>query len=224
MYGDMAPPQFPRYSPGPSRPDESFAEPLFGSGPEADQGYLGSLRPGPQTMLRQLRATMLTLVIAPLVIAAIVPFVVRDGKSRFGDLPEWVFLPLVLAFGVALVVGLRVPRALPRAPDREQDPRRTAELAALVFRQALFLRFALSDAVILLGLPLAVISHSEMPFAVGFVLGYPLLIALALPTKGTVERMRRRLEAAGTESHLWAVLLAPANAPRPLDRAGPGRD
>ncbi|MCW2889977.1 MAG: hypothetical protein QOE54_7144 [Streptosporangiaceae bacterium] len=215
----MASAQSPQHPPGSAGRDRPFVEPLLGVGPEADQGYLASLRSGPRTMLRQLRATMLTLVIAPLAISAIVPFVVRDGKSRFGDLPGWVFLPLVLAFLVALVVGLRAPRALPLAPDREADPRRTAELAAVVFRQALFLRFALSDAVILLGLALAVIGHSEMPFAVGFVLGYPLLIALALPTKGTVERMRRRMEAAGTESHLWAVLLAPLPAPADFDSA-----
>ncbi|MCW2916651.1 MAG: hypothetical protein JWN52_4719 [Actinomycetia bacterium] len=213
MYGAMAPPQFPRYPPGAPRRDRPFVEPLFGAGPETDRGYLASLRTGPQTMLRQLRGTMLTLVIAPLAISAIFPFLVRDGRSRWGGLPEWIFLPLVLAFLVAVVVGLRVPRALPLTSDPERDPRQTADLAAMAFRQALFLRFALSDAVILLGLPLAVIGHSEMPFAVGFVLGYPLLIALALPTRGTVERMRRRLEADGTESHLWAVLLAPVPPP-----------
>jgi hypothetical protein len=215
----MAFPQSSEQPPDSARSEGASGGPLFGSGPDADRGYLASLRAGPPTMLRQLRATMLTLVVTPLAISAIVPFVVRDGKSRFGELPAWVFVPLLLAFGVAVVVGVRAPRALPFTPGQVAEPRPTAELAAMAFRQALFLRFALGDAVILLGLALAVISHSEMPFAAGFVLGYPLLIALALPTRGTVERMRRRLEAAGTESHLWAVLLAPPPAPAAFQRA-----
>jgi hypothetical protein len=195
MFRPMAPPQFP-----------SITEPLFGAGPEGDPGYLASLRTGPVTMLRQLRITMLTLVTAPVLILAIVPFIVRGGKGVFGGLPVLVFAPLVVAFVVALAVGIRVPRALPVGlADRS-----AAQAGAMAFRQALFLRFALADAVVLLGLPLSIISHSEMPYAAGFVLGFPLLVLLALPTRGTVERMRRRLEADGTPSHLWAVLLAPA--------------
>ncbi len=56
--------------------------------------------------------------------------------------------------------------------------------------------------------------HSELVFVAGFAVGYPLLVWLALPTRGGVERMRRRLESQGAESHLWAVLLAAPPSPR----------
>ncbi|NEA27480.1 hypothetical protein G3I70_34030, partial [Actinomadura bangladeshensis] len=68
--------------------------------------------------------------------------------------------------------------------------------------------------VILIGLPLAMVAHSEAVFVAGFAIGYPLLVWLALPTRGGVDRMRRRLESQGAESHLWAVLLAAPAPPR----------
>lgn len=96
----------------------------------------------------------------------------------------------------------------------------------MAFRQAVLVRFALAEGVILLGLPLAMVGHSELVFAAAFVLGYPLLVWLVLPTRGGVERMRRRLEERGAESHLWAVLLAapaPAGRRRPRPGGGPRR-
>ncbi|WP_243718561.1 hypothetical protein [Actinomadura sp. 7K534] len=198
----MAPPPFSMYSPktpdGDGGPDMT---PRFGASAADDPGYVASLRGG--TELGRMRAMMLFLLGAPVLILAITPLIVADGPGD--DVRPWIYLPLVAGALVALLAGPRAPR--PMTP--EPDPRRAARTALMVFRQAVLLRFALAEAVILMGLPLAMVGHSELVFAVGFVLGYPLLIWLALPTRGGVERMRRRLEARGAESHLWAALLAP---------------
>ncbi|QKW36502.1 hypothetical protein HUT06_22820 [Actinomadura sp. NAK00032] len=205
----MAPPPFSMYSPrspdGDGGPDVA---PVFGAGPGDDPGYLASLRAG--TELGRLRAMMLVLLAAPVLILAIMPLIVEDGH---GDAPPWLYAPLAAAALVALAAGPRAPRPIPpgAAPA---DPAVAARAALLVFRQAVLLRFALAEGVILLGLPLAMAGHSEALFLAGFAAGYPLLLWLALPTRGGVERMRRRLEARGAESHLWAVLLAAPQSAR----------
>ncbi|MFB4310069.1 hypothetical protein [Actinomadura sp. GTD37] len=209
----MAPPPFSMYSPkspdGDGGPDVA---PVFGAGPGDDPGYLASLGSG--TELGRLRAMMLVLLAAPLLIFAIMPLIVQDGG---GDAPLWSYAPLAAAALVALLAGPRAPRPMPPGAGRTA-PGAAAQSALLMFRQAVLLRFALAEGVILLGLPLAMVGHSELVFVAGFAVGYPLLVRLALPTRGGVERMRRRLESQGAESHLWAVLLAappspPADAP-----------
>jgi hypothetical protein len=193
------------HSPGSSGKGAGPAlEPVFGAGPAADPGYLTTLRA--RTYLGRLRLMMLALAAAPVLILVIVPFMVREGHSRLGDVPWWVYLPPAAAALVAVLVAPRGPRPLPPGGD----PLQTAGAALTLFRQAVLLRFALSEAVILVGIPPALIARSELPFLVAFVLGYPLLLRLALPTRGLVERIRRRLEAAGAESHLWAALLSPS--------------
>lgn len=172
--------------------------PVFGAGSGDDPGYLASLRSG--TELGRMRTMMLVLLAAPVLILAITPLIVQGGE----DAPPWIYLPLVAAALAALVVGPRAPQ--PMAPGSE--PRHAARTALMMFRQAVLLRFALAEGVILLGLPLAMVGHSELVFVAGFAVGYPLLLWLALPTRGGVERIRRRLESGGAESHLWAVLLA----------------
>ncbi|WP_433471921.1 hypothetical protein ACQPZP_23710 [Spirillospora sp. CA-142024] len=206
----MAPPPFSMYSP--KTPDGDGGPPMapvFGAGPADDPGYLGSLRGG--TELGRMRLMMLVLLAAPVLILAIMPLIVEDGR---GDAPPWIYAPPAAAALLALLAGPRAPR--PMAPGAE--PPAAALTALLMFRQAVLLRFALAEGVILLGLPLAMVGHSETVFVAGFVLGYPLLVWLALPTRGMVERVRRRLEARDAESHLWAVLLA---APPPAGATPP---
>ncbi|NYD44117.1 hypothetical protein BJY14_000100 [Actinomadura luteofluorescens] len=208
----MAPPPFSMYSPKTPEGDGGpQTAPVFGAGPGDDPGYLASLRGG--TELGRMRLMMLALLAAPLLILAIMPLIVEDGR---GDASPWIYLPLAAVALAALLAGPRAPR--PMAPGA--DPGAAARTALMMFRQAVLLRFALAEGVILLGLPLAMVAHSELVFVAGFVLGYPLLVWLALPTRSGIERMRRRLEARDAESHLWAVLLAaPAS---PLDSAGTG--
>ncbi|KAB2348927.1 hypothetical protein [Actinomadura rudentiformis] len=206
----MAPPQFPMYSPSPFPGDGGrIAEPVFGASRADDPGFAASMRSG--TLLGRLRTMMLVLLVAPVLIAAITPLIVQDGKGRLGDAPWWFYLPLAAGVLLAVLVGPRVPR--PMEPGQERMA--AVETAMLQFRQALLLRFALTEGIILLGLPLAMIGHSELLFAVGFVLGYPLMIWLALPTTGTIEGIRRRLESGGAEAHLWAGFLARASRGKP---------
>jgi hypothetical protein len=200
----------PRSPEGDGGPDMA---PVFGAGPSDDPGYLASLRG--RTVLGRMRLVMLVLLAAPLLISALTPLIVQDGEE--GAAP-WLYLPPVAAALLALLAGPRAPRPIPPGGGPEAEP----AAVLMAFRQAVLLRFALAEGVILLGLPLAMIAHSELVFAVAFVLGYPLLVWLALPTRGGVERMRRRLEEQGAESHLWAVLLA-APADPGVD-APPGED
>ncbi|GAA2591871.1 hypothetical protein SMC26_44830 [Actinomadura fulvescens] len=201
----MAPPQFSMYSPSPFPGDGGrIVEPVFGAGRADDPGFAASLRSG--TLLGRLRTMMLVLLVAPVLIAAITPLIVKDGQGRMGDAPWWFYVPLAAGALLAVLAGPRAPRPMAAG----QPPAQAVQTSLLQFRQALLLRFALAEGVILLGLPLAMIGHSELLFAAGFVLGYPLLIWLALPTAGTVDGIRRRLESSGAESHLWAGLLAKA--------------
>lgn len=218
----MAPPQFPMYSPGSSKgPGESSLEPLFGSGPSADPGYLASLGSG--TYLGQLRLVMLALAAAPVLILAIMPLIIQEG-GRLGDLPPmfdipaWAYLPSPVLALVAALLGGRTPGPLPPGAP---TPTLAADTALVMFRQALLLRFAMAEAVILAGVPVSLLVRSEVPFVVGFVCGYPLLIRLALPTRSLVERIRERLESGRLHSHLWPALLA--TPPRPAS-GGPRGD
>ncbi|MEU6036661.1 hypothetical protein ABZ801_14745 [Actinomadura sp. NPDC047616] len=198
----MATPPFPMYSPRTPADGGPLVRPRYGAGRADDPGYLRSLRTG--TVLARLRAVMLVLAVAQVLILAISPLLVPGGPAR---LPApWTVPPLAAAVLVAALAGPRTPRPLRPGRDREQ----AAAAALLQFRQAILVRFALADAVILLGLALAVTTRDEPVFLAAFALGYPLLLGLALPTAGGVERVRRRLEAGGADSHLWAVLLAPA--------------
>lgn len=211
----MAPPPFSMYSPkGPG--DDGAADvtaglaPVYGAGPDDDPGYLASLRGG--TVLGRLRAGMLVLLAAPVLILAIMPLIVQGDAGLAGDGGPWPYLVLAALALPAALAGPRTPRPMPPGGTRGD----AAGRALLLFRQAVLLRLALALGVILAGLPLAMVGHGELIFLTGFAAGYPLLLGLALPTRGGVERLRRRLERDGAESHLWAVLLAPE--PGPDDR------
>jgi hypothetical protein len=112
--------------------------------------------------------------------------------------------PLSATLSVAVLAVLAFCLA-PRVPGRLSPglgPAQAAAASSVSFRSAVLLRFALAEGVILGGLPLWMASDSLTPMLVAFALGYPLLIALALPTRATIERMRRRMESGGAQSEL----------------------
>lgn len=193
------------HPPKPTDGDGQGGEPVLGAASANDPGYRASLTSG--TVLGQMRSMVLVLVVAPVLILAISPLIVRDSGDRFAAGPLWAYLLLPVVAVATTLIAIRVPGPLRPGPGTPAPE--VARAALMQFRQSLLLRFALSEAVILVGLLLALIEQDEPLFVLGFVLGYPALIRLTLPTRGNVERIRRRLEAKGAESHLWAALLAP---------------
>lgn len=171
------------------------------AGPQGDPGYLASLRT-PST-LGTLRRSLLMLSLVPVVVLALSPFIVRIETHTLDTPPLWSAAAVpALALAVLWLVA-RLPLPLqPGYPDR------TAQRVWEAFRGALFLRFALTEGVVLAGLPLAMAADSFVPMALAFVLGYPLVLAFAVPTRGTIERIGRRL-GPDADGHLWTALLAP---------------
>ncbi|MCP2341485.1 hypothetical protein [Actinomadura rupiterrae] len=211
----MASAQFPPPGPG-TDPSDDF-EPAVPGGPDAaayeagmadDPGYLASMRP-PETVLGQLRVMVTALVTAPVLMLAISPLIVPAGEGRLGDLAPWLCLPILAVAAAALLLGPRAPRPLVPSQDREWAVRQSV----LLFRQAVMFRYALSEATILVGLPLAMVGRSVWVFVFAFVVGYPILFWLTVPTATRVEAIRRRLETAGEPSYLWTALLKPVNRP-----------
>ncbi|WP_019633826.1 hypothetical protein [Actinomadura atramentaria] len=205
------PPQFSMYSPTPPDDgDDGGGAPVPVLTAADDPGFAASIRT--RTLLGQWRFTAVALMVAPVLILVVSPLIVREGPSLLAGSLAWVpWTPPVLAALAAALVGPRLPRPLPPG----LAPARAARLATLQARQATLVRFALTEGVILCGLPLAMIAREELVFVLAFVLGYPQLVWQILPTTAAVERLRRRLEAGDAESYLWSGLLAPV--PRPSD-------
>ncbi|GAA3203823.1 hypothetical protein [Actinocorallia longicatena] len=178
-------------------------DPASGDPSASDPGFFSSLGSG--SMLGQLRLTFLALMPMPVLVAAMSPFIVRIETHHLDAPPVWAEAAVIaLALAVLLVVRRLPP---PLSPDLAPD--RVAAAASSSFRATLFLRFAMTEAVVLAGLPLSMVSDSLVPMTVAFGLGFPLMLALSLPTRGTIERIRERLEHNGLTTDLWATLLGP---------------
>lgn len=177
------------------------------AGPEGDPGYLASLRTG--STLAQLRKSFLSLLAVPVLVLALSPLIIRIETHHLDTPPLWAAAAIVLVALGVLVVAPRLPRPL-KAGMLQQE---TAVAASSMFRSTLFLRFTFCEGVVLSGLPLSMAADSMVPMLLAFGLGYPLLMAFALPTRGTIEGIRRRIEAEGAVSDLWASLLAPYEPP-----------
>ncbi|MFC4909428.1 hypothetical protein [Actinomadura gamaensis] len=201
----MASVQFPLSGPddGPSGPSD-----LYEASAADDPGYLASVRSS-STVLGQLRTTVAALVAAPVLILAISPLIVPAGQGRLDGLGPLLCLPVLALGAAALVFGPRAPRPLPPGGTGEAAVRR----AGLLFRQAIMFRYALSEATILVGLPLAMVGRSVWIFVFAFAVGYPILVWLTVPTTARIEAVRRRLESGGAPSFLWTALLAPPRRP-----------
>ncbi|MCD0450147.1 hypothetical protein LO762_13225 [Actinocorallia sp. API 0066] len=171
-------------------------------GPQDDPGYLASLRT--PSMLGRLRRSFLLLSAVPVVVLALSPFIIRIETHTLDTPPLWSAAAVPVLALVALWLAARLPLPLPPT----HDPRRAAQRVSEAFRGALFLRFALTEGVVLAGLPLAMAADSFAPMALAFVCGYPLVVTLALPTRGTIERIRTRL-GPDAAAYLWPALLAP---------------
>ena len=161
-------------------------------------------------MLAQLRVTFLALAAMPLVVVGLSPAIIKIETGHLSLSP----LSATLAVAVLAVLALLLA---PRVPGRLRaglDPSQAAAASSVSFRSAVLLRFALAEGVILGGLPLSMASDSLTPILLAFVLGYPLLIVLALPTRATIERI-----AAGWSRGRPVGVVGGAPGPLPLKPA-----
>lgn len=171
-------------------------------GPVFDPGFLESLRTG--TQLGELRLLCLRLVAVPLGGWVALPFL-----SRRGGAPLWMLGALTLA-GAGAYAALRVlvptVRPLPPGAASPADSR-AAALAAL--RLETVRRLVIAAAPVALGMALAVAAGGALPYVLGFLLGWPLMVT-NLPRRWAIEALRRHLASAGAEAPLWEALLQPA--------------
>jgi hypothetical protein len=192
------------YGPGESYDSSRISSP-FGPGMNAtaDPGYMASLGRGHPLAVMRLMA--LTFVAAPLLITIVVVLTVPITEALGTNTVLTgvaMAAPVVFAL-VAVMVAARFPRAL----DPMAAPDESGARAVAAFRQGVMSRFVFAEAPVLVGLAMCYVVSNPLPYAVGLVVGMPLLIWMVLPTRGMIERARRRLERAGAVSHLWTGLL-----------------
>jgi hypothetical protein len=160
-------------------------------------------RPSPLTAMQPMIYSLLG---APILLAVAIWFTV----SSMEDPPIWtvvVVLALVVGgFLVAETIGYATP-ALPSDTDRDEAKRR----AVMVWRTRLMLRFAVTEAPILVGLSMSFVAESRWPFLVGLVAGWPVLAFEILPHRRSIEKLRARLDSGGASSFLDEALREPIN-------------
>ncbi|MGH3343293.1 MAG: hypothetical protein ACRDPK_10505 [Carbonactinosporaceae bacterium] len=170
-------------------------------GPPADPGYTESLSTG--TPLAAIRRLGFLAVAAPVLVFLLLPLVVHDGQT-----PTWTMVLPVLA-GAAPpfwlhLVGFGVQ---PLEPDVSERAAAERSLAAL--RGTMGERLAITALPLAVGLVLTFIGSSLLPYALGFLVGWPQMLR-ATPTTQVIERLRAHLESQGASSRLWEALLAKA--------------
>jgi len=170
-------------------------------GPVFDPGFLESLRTG--TQLGELRQLCLRLLAVPLGGWLALPFL-----SRRGGAPLWMLGALAVA-GVAAYAVLRGlgPTVRPLPADLSGREARSAALSAL--RVETVRRLAIAAVPVGVGMALAVVAGGALPYVLGFLLGWPLMLG-SLPRRWTIEALRQHLAADGAEAPLWEALLQPA--------------
>jgi hypothetical protein len=168
-----------------------------------DPGYVGSIVS--KTVVGQFRLVMVAILLLPVAVIGLVPLVTGIGGAPV----LLVAVPPLVALAslpVARMAARNAVAPLPPRLPRGEDPGATSVVA---LRQSTFIPLALTEAPLLVGFVLSMAAGSVLPYLAGFVIGWPLMIVLSLPTHGRIERVRARLESGGTESRLWDVLLSP---------------
>jgi hypothetical protein len=162
------------------------------------------------TPLSSLRTTALSLFLAPFMIAVALFFVL--GTEGMGHEPLWALAaPLVLgaaAAGLVSLVGYRAPAIEPGTPAEEAARRGVA-----AFQTGLFLRFALCEVPMLVGLVLAFVVRDGgyLVALLGCAVTVVLVGLHVLPGDGPVRRTQESLERAGAQVPLRAALETPSS-------------
>lgn len=149
----------------------------------------------PAAQVQVLRVLALTFTTFPLLLGAVVWFTVPAATE---DLPVWIVAVVIALVVVGWVSAQTVGF---QAEPLTQGDGPTAALDQ--FRTALFLRFALTEMPIIVGMALTfVFPHGPWTFAVALLLGLPALVHQTWPSRRVVTRYAARLESRGVPSGL----------------------
>ncbi|RCV52419.1 hypothetical protein [Marinitenerispora sediminis] len=171
----------------------------YPAGPEADPGYLRSIRTTP--VIGTVRLTALAMLGAVPLLSVLVVVILGTGT-------DWSPLGLAIPAAGLLTAGLAL--ALPRVPpiDPGRSPHRTAREAVGRLQAATMTRLALCESAAMFGLVSSfAIDRTAVPMLLGAAISMVAMPLLALPTRAAVERFRAALERDGTPSYLWNELV-----------------
>ncbi len=159
----------------------------------------------PDSRAASLRMLAIALGTAPLAVVAAMVFVLPTAWDD--EPPVAVVLGLValvgLAFATAELVGFAAPALTP-----QQSAVEDAQAASVAhFQTMMFLRFALTEMPILVGLAVSfVLDHGLWPLLVTVVVGLPVLWFEVWPGRRNATRLARSLESGGVRSWLPEAL------------------
>lgn len=165
----------------------------------------GSGAPRTGGWLAQLRVLTLALCLSPVLLLVVAYASLGSGEEAWAYPDVWVPVTIgvlaVAAFLTAETVGFQVAPIAPGTPTEQA----TAQ-AVERFRAQLFVRFALTEATVLVGLVLSFVTAGMWPIVIAMVLGWPVLVWEAYPRRRTVERFAEKLESEGARTALAEAL------------------
>ncbi len=150
---------------------------------------------GSTAAAQSIRVLALAVLGAPVLMAIVVWFAVVPASE---DLPVWVVAAeiavVVTGWLTAQTVGFRTePLTSSDGPD----------VALERFRTGMMLRFAVTEAPIILAMALTfMLPYGAWPFLAALVLGLPLMVHQVWPSRRVVTKVASQLESGGTQSGL----------------------
>lgn len=157
--------------------------------------------PPPVAPIRVVRLGSFAVLTMPLLLGAVVL-----TAAPYWEAPP-AFLPIVLAavgIGGVLIaetVGFQVPAIAPGTSATD-----AARQALLAYRTRWLLRAFATEIVVLVGVVLSFVLVSSWPYAVAFVLGWPIMIYEVWPSRRILDKIVAGLEWNGAPSHLEDAL------------------
>ncbi|WP_185994639.1 hypothetical protein [Nocardioides campestrisoli] len=158
----------------------------------------------PTSFVQTLRVLTTALVGAPVIIGVVLAFAGGTDESDewLTAAPDPIFAGVLLVAGVALfaLIPARGYKMPPLSPGTDADAARAQAKGR--FQSATFLRFALAEAPVLIGIALAFVDSSYLLYLIGAVIGLALMFLHVVPNRRVVERSAEVLEAQGVDSGL----------------------
>lgn len=151
----------------------------------------------PQEALRQLRLVVVSSIGLLTALLIVLPTI---GPSYAATSAAALAVPAAL--GLADLFLLPAVGSTVRPLPASAEPEVAARTSAGVLRTVSMLRLALAEAPALLGLVVAFVAGSGIPFAIGYAFSVVLLALAVYPSERVVAGIRERLEADGAKSQL----------------------